>query len=410
MTSKTHSRGTCVGKVQDVSGTSVSISLHSDGHSGLNFVDGQGYRIGQIGSFVKIPVGYLDLFGIVAQVGASAAPTNIAHQESNGMRWMTVQLIGEGFRNGSFQRGISQYPTIDDEVHLVCESDLRSIYGRNEHKSHLVRIGHISGSESIDALIDVNKLVNRHSAVLGTTGSGKSTTVAGLLTALSSEERFPSARIVLLDLHGEYSKALGDRATVFRVSPSKDHANEHQLCIPYWALSFDEIMRLAFGHIPADNKARNIILERIVFAKISHIENNPIPGVTPDSVSADSPIPFSLGKLWHDLYCTEFGTYFKNKGSPLDPNNWAYCLDDKNNPIKGDPLLGIPPRFRQVKDIKDDPEKIHYIPDGLNFRAPLEALGAKLRTSRLDFILKPGEWSPDINGVPTKSLSDLMKT
>lgn len=410
MASKTHSRGTCVGKVQDVSGTSVSIALHSDGHSGLNFVGGQGYRIGQIGSFVKIPVGYLDLFGIVAQVGASAAPNNIAPQESNGMRWMTVQLIGEGFRNGAFQRGISQYPTIDDEVHLVSESDLRSIYGRTENQSQLVRIGHISGSESIDALIDINKLINRHSAVLGTTGSGKSTTVAGLLTALSDKERFPSARIVLLDLHGEYSKALGDRATVFRVSPSKDHPNEHQLCIPFWALSFEEVMRLAFGHIPADNKARNIILERIVSAKVSYIENNPIPGVTPDSVNADSPIPFSLSKLWHDLYSTEFGTYFKNIGSPLDPNNWAYCLDGNNKPVKGNALLGIPPKFRQVKDIKDDPEKIHYIPDGLNFRAPLEALGAKLRTSRLDFILKPGEWSPDINGTPTKSLADLMKT
>jgi len=408
MKPRSSAEGTCVGNVQDVSGTSVSVALHPDGHSGLNFVGGQGYRIGQIGSFVKIPVGYIDLFGIVSQVGASAVPGNLTSPAPNGMRWMTIQLIGEGYRNGAFQRGISQYPTIDDEVHLVAEQDLRAIYGRTDHQNHLVRIGHIAGSESIDALVDVNKLVTRHSAVLGTTGSGKSTTVAGLLTALSDRERFPSARIVLLDLHGEYAKALGDRAKVFRVSPSRSRPNEHQLCIPFWALSFEEVMRLAFGHVPSDNKARNVIMERIVSAKISHLKLHPIAGLTADNVNADSPIPFSLSQLWYDLYCTEFGTYYRSLGSPLDPANWAYALDPTNNPLKGDASLGTPPRFKQVKDVKEDPEKINYLPDGLNFRGPLESLGAKLRTSRFDFVLKPGDWTPDLNGVPKSSLEDLM--
>mgnify|MGYP003659801652 CR=1 FL=1 len=103
---------TLIGAVQDVSGTSVSVTLRADRFSGLSFVDGQGYRIGQIGSFVKIPVGYVDLFGIVSQVGASAVPENLAKAMPNGQRWMTVQLIGEGYRAGRFQRGISQYPKL----------------------------------------------------------------------------------------------------------------------------------------------------------------------------------------------------------------------------------------------------------------------------------------------------------
>ena len=106
---------TVIGSVQDVSGTSVSVTLRADRFSGLSFVDGQGYRIGQIGSFVKIPVGYMDLFGIVSQVGASAVPASLAKDLPNGLRWMTVQLIGEGYRTGRFQRGISQYPTIEIE-------------------------------------------------------------------------------------------------------------------------------------------------------------------------------------------------------------------------------------------------------------------------------------------------------
>lgn len=400
---------TVIGAVQDVSGTSVSVTLRADRFSGLSFVDGRGYRIGQIGSFVKIPVGYVDLFGIVSQVGASAVPESMANAMPNGQRWMTVQLIGEGYRSGKFQRGISQYPTIDDEVHLVSEIDLHSIYGKPGRQNHFVRIGHIAGSESIDALVDINKLVTRHSAIVGTTGSGKSTTVAGILNVLSDAERFPSARIVVLDLHGEYSRALGDRATVFKVNPDSRRKNERKLCIPFWALSFDEFLRVTFGSLPVDGKARNIILERVIEAKAQTLRATPMVGVTSESVSADSPVPFSLNKLWHDLYCTEFGTYYSSKGSATDTGNWAYDINATKTPILGDAEAGIPPRFKKVKNVKDDPEKINYIPDGLNLRSQLEALGSKLRVSRYDFLLRAGEWHPDLGGKVAKNLADLTK-
>lgn len=400
---------TVIGSVQDVSGTSVSVTLRADRFSGLSFVDGQGYRIGQIGSFVKIPVGYMDLFGIVSQVGASAVPSSLAKDLPNGLRWMTVQLIGEGYRTGRFQRGISQYPTIDDEVHLVSDADLRVIYGESDRQNHLVRVGHIAGSESIDALVDINKLVTRRSAVVGTTGSGKSTTVAGLLNVLSDEARFPSARIVVLDLHGEYSKALGDRATVFKINPDAQNPNEHRLCIPFWALSFDEMLRVTFGALPADGKARNFILERVIAAKTDSLKATPIRGLTAGNLSADSPVPFSLHKLWHELYGLDFATYYNSKGSPTDPANWAFELDANDIKIVGDAEAGHPPRFKKVKNVKDDQEKINYVPDGLNIRAQLEALGSKLRVSRYDFLLRAGDWHPNADGVVPKGLADLMK-
>lgn len=400
---------TVIGAVKDVSGTAVSVTLRADRFSGLSFVDGQGYRIGQIGSFVKIPVGYMDLFGIVCQVGASAVPEGMAKELPNGLRWMTVQLIGEGYRTGRFERGISQYPTIDDEVHLVSEADLRVIYGRTDRQNHLVRVGHIAGSESIDALVDINKLVTRHSAIVGTTGSGKSTTVAGILNVLSDGDRFPSARIIVLDLHGEYSKALGDRSTVFRISPDSRNANERRLCIPFWALSFDEMLRVTFGALPSDGKARNIILERVIAAKAESLKISPIVGLSEDNLSADSPVPFSLNKLWHELYATEFGTFYSAKGNPLDRANWAYEKDTDGNDLVGDADAGIASRFRKVKNIKDDLEKINYIPDGLNIRAQLEALGSKLRVSRYDFLLRAGDWHPTLSGAVTKGLAALMK-
>jgi len=404
------SRATVIGTVQDVSGTSVSVTLTSDRFSGLSFVHGQGHKIGQIGSFVKIPVGYVDLYGIVSQVGASAVPEKALQTMPNGLRWMTIQLIGEGYRSGKFQRGISQYPTFEDEVHLVSEADLQAIYGRSDKQNHLVRVGYVAGSESIDALVDVNKLVTRHSAVVGTTGSGKSTTVAGLLNVLSDESRFPSARIIVLDLHGEYGKALGDRANIFKINPDSRKTNEYKLCIPFWALNFDELMRVTFGILPADGKARNIILERVLAAKIQTLTAQPIDGVDPSSITADSPVPFSLNKLWYELYCHEFGTYFSAGGAnPADQATWAYEQDSAGNRLVGDAQAGIPPRFRKVKNVAADPEKINYLPDPLNIRSALEALGAKLRVARYDFLLKPEDWHPELNGTTERGLADLVR-
>lgn len=402
---------TFIGTVRDVNGASVSISLQNNHCSGLVFVNGQGYRIGQIGSFVKIPIGYLDLFGIVSQVGASAVPEKMAAIMPNGDRWMTVQLIGECYKSERFQRGISQYPTIDDAVHLVSDNDLYAIYGGLNDKNHFVRIGNIVGSESIDALININKLVTRHSAVVGTTGAGKSTTVAGILNVLSDCNRFPSARILILDIHGEYAHAFKDRANVFRVNPdtNSDNSSEKKLCIPFWALNFDEFIRVAFGALPSEGKSRSIILEKVLDAKKNTLKKYPITGFSPDTITVDSPVPFSLNELWYELYCTEFGTYYSGASKTPEPKNWAYEQDENGKDIKGCAELGIPPRFRRHKNVKDDPEKIQMLPDSLNLRSQLEALGAKLRTSRYNFILRAGDWHPDSTGCTQRTLAELME-
>ena len=110
---------TYLGTVEDVSGASISVALAKETTAGLTFITGVAYRIGQVGAFVRIPIGYVDLFGIVTQVGAGAVPDKIAAIEPHGHRWMTVELIGEGERDGLFQRGLSQSPAVGDAVHLV---------------------------------------------------------------------------------------------------------------------------------------------------------------------------------------------------------------------------------------------------------------------------------------------------
>lgn len=397
-------KSTYLGTIQDVSGTSLSVALDNTAPSGLTYVDGEGYRIGQIGSFVKIPIGYIDLFGIVTQVGASAVPENQTLAQPYGYRWIKVQLIGEGQRNGSFQRGISQYPTISDEVHLVSESDLKKIYGQPD-KPYFVKVGHIAGAESIPALIDINKLVTRHSAIVGTTGSGKSTTVASILNAISDPVKYPSARVIVFDLHGEYGHALKDRANIFKVNADKTAGSiEKDLFIPFWALSFEELSSVSLGGFN-NEKDENYVLEQISLAKKESLKKYAKEGVSEDTLNVDSPIAFSLNKLWYELYLENFGKFYPDRSDrPL-----AFEIDDAGLEMKGDLSAGIPPVFKPINTNKDNGERVQHPTSNLNIGQQLHSLGAKLRIPRFDFLFKPGDWTPAEDGKTEKDLDSLIQ-
>ena len=396
-----------LGDVKDVSGTTVRIEMSAKSLSGFVYIDGQGYRAGQIGSFVRIPIGFDNLFGIIAQVGASAVP-EVRKNILDGSRWMTVQLIGEGPRNGTFQRGLSQYPTIGDKVHLVSERELKDIYGQ-PNKPYFVRLGHISNAESIPALVDINKLITRHSAVVGTTGSGKSTTVASLMNAVSNGNDYPSARIVMLDLHGEYEQALKDKASIFKIATaSLSSQSQQKLLIPFWALNFEELCQVAFGEF-GNEKDKNIVMERVYKYKLDSLNKHPRNGVTKDTLSVDSPIPFSLHELWHELFIDTFGTYHNPKGRVGDPrDNLAYETDSKGKELKGDPYLGIPPTFKTVlTDAGAD--KINYLPGALGLGKQVLLLGTKLRIPRYNFIFRPEQFLPEADGKIANDIDELLK-
>ena len=112
---------TYLGTVASVSGSSVSVRMAQSVASGLTIIEGRTYRIGQVAGFVRIPQGYQDLFGVISQVGAQAAPQPTAATEPDTGRWMEVQLIGESIGD-VFERGISQYPNVDDSVHIATET------------------------------------------------------------------------------------------------------------------------------------------------------------------------------------------------------------------------------------------------------------------------------------------------
>ena len=399
---------TLIGTVQDVAGTSVSVSLVTATATGLSFYNGDSYRIGQVGSFVRIPLGYTSLFGVVSQVGAGAAPTTEGDLHPWGNQWLKVQLVGERGRAGKFERGVSQHPTINDAVHIVTEDDLREIYGPGDPVD-FVTVGHLASAESIPSRLNINKLVTRHSAVVGSTGAGKSTTVAGLLAALSDPSRYPSARVVVLDVHGEYAKALADRSSVFRVSTDAIAGkDEKPLQIPFWALSFDELIKLSFGEL--GDEAMATVADAIVELKRQSLENQPREGIVAERLTVDSPVPFCIHKLWFDLHKRQHRTIIPKPGSAADEVESAYVLDASGNPMQlGDAMSVTPPLYRTVKTTGSANERVQWGGDPINMRQQLAVLGSKLRDPQFAFLFDSDDWRPGIDGTVTKDLDSLLE-
>lgn len=381
---------TALGCVGAVAGAAISVRLAASVASGIAIIGGRSYRVGQVGSFVRIPQGYHDLYGIISEVGASATPAALLDARDHGERWMTVQLVGE-IVEASFERGISQYPNVNDEVHLVTEDDLAKIYGADE-AGHVV-VGRLANAESIPVRLDLNKLVTRHSAVLGSTGSGKSTTVASLLRSISlpTDGGFPSARILLLDIHGEYARALSGMAEIFRVSPTGD---EKPLVVPFWALPPADIISFLLGKV--DDRATTAILDKILAAKVARVAVKAFAGVDPDSMTVDSPVPYSIRKLWLELIDPEVKTW-------SDKNKTASTIEQE-----GDAAILRQPRYKPHST--DNTAPYQNSAGVLGIRRQLDRMRSRLLDRQFDFLLKPGDWTPELDGSTSHDLPELLRS
>jgi uncharacterized protein len=387
-----NARPTLLGHVGSVTGGSVSVQQVKSVASGLVIIGGTTYRIGQVGSFVRIPQGYQDLFGIVSDVGANALPEPLRLANDRGERWMTVQLVGESI-GSTFERGISQYPSINDEVHIVTESDLRRIYASPGPTQ--IPIGRLASAESMTVCVDLDKLITRHCAVLGSTGSGKSTTVASLLRSISKGEaasgktRFPRARILLLDIHGEYARALRDVSEVFRINPNP---GESQLRIPFWALDPTDLTQFLFGGL--EEKQATYIHDKILELKAASLAAGSYEGVQTSSLTISTPLPYSLNRLWLELIEPELMT--------LEGQN----RDEPAKETDGDALTLTPPKYKP-HGLGTKGPFLNQAARGI--RRPLDQLRSRLLDRQYDFLLHPGDWEPNLEGGIKSDLADLLK-
>jgi len=377
---------TYMGMVDSVKGSVVTVRI-TENLPTLIMIEGQSYRIGQVGSFVRIPLGYTQLYGVCTLVGSAAAPNAEEISQENSRKWLSITLFGESCGD-FFERGVSQYPTFGDEVHIVTSDDIRTIYNTAE-KERTITLGNIAASSGIPGRLDLGRLITRHSAIVGSTGSGKSNLVAVLLEAIASQG-FQSARVLVIDPHGEYASAVGDKGYVYKINPNKEEGHKN-LFIPFWALPFDELKKIALGDMQPNQESsiRDLLIDKKK-AAAKQLKKT----LADSEITADSPIPFSIKHLWFDLDDFERQTFKKDKKTPMgvktkgDPDKLLSNEYPPPNPSINEPFAHPSPKriFKQ-----------------------LELLKSRILDSNFRFLFEPGDGlSPNKEGKCKEDLDNLV--
>ena len=251
-----------------------------------------------IGNIVSIKQGDTRTIGLVLEVNVN--PHDWDMRATNHVN-MQIELIGEIRDNQYgipiFYRGVRTYPEMGSSAYLIELSDLAAIYTSNDPDS--VKIGSLTLREDIPAMISVNKLVNRHFAVVGSTGVGK-TTAVGLLMNKCLEEN-SKMHMLILDPHNEYEAHFRDKSIIL---------NSENLDLPFWMLRYEELADIIFpGRTPTPEEA-DALFEAMTLARVSYANQPrtaaPTSGVrrmpavenpASNNITADTPIPYRISDI-----------------------------------------------------------------------------------------------------------------
>lgn len=324
-----------IGKIVEVSGNQIRIELDTKITELTRSVYGQVYSVGQIGSIIKIHFGRKILFAYVrmlrmqSDILAEEGKTIILPGDDK--RILEADLFGQGIWSSkdvklSFVRGVETYPLPLQDAFLCLNDELEKIYRAAEDlkeidNNPMVPIGNYVGGNNAVCRANIDKLFGHHCAILGSTGSGKSGTVASILHSVLAHEtkgKKISPRIVIIDPHGEYAKAFSDKAVVYKAynEASAKTVKSEQLKLPYWLMSSDEFRSLVIGKTEFEATSQtNMVYQAVTYARLFNaglVDNvgddpsgeanseSPTAGKTENDIlnfDRDKPIPFLLSEF-----------------------------------------------------------------------------------------------------------------
>jgi len=167
-----------------------------------------------VGHHIVIQRGEARVVGLVTELKSQSSPGRDPDpQLDSAIIQVTVELVGEVSDQSDhvrYRRGLRIYPELGATCHPISARDLASLYAFQRGDG--INVGHLTNNPNITARFDVDELLTRHFAVLGSTGVGKTTGVAMLMRLCLAERE--NLRVIILDPHNEYQGHFPDQAVV----------------------------------------------------------------------------------------------------------------------------------------------------------------------------------------------------
>ncbi len=237
---------------------------------------------GQVGSQIKIRVGNSWLLASVRNQRQD--------RRAGGGIIANIDFLGEGQEEKltgkihSFRRGVTRYPIPGALIYPATTADLRQIYASDGRAN--IQIGTVYPTKDIRAGIYVDAMLGKHFALLGSTGTGKSTSLALILHRIC--EAAPEGHIVMIDPHGEYSAAFKTTGKIFDVT---------NLQMPYWLMNFEEHCEVL---LTSNGNEREVDADIVARCLLKARQKNRLAD-TMGKITVDSPVPYLLSDLSNEI-------------------------------------------------------------------------------------------------------------
>lgn len=231
--------------------------------------------------------------------------------EPNSLNVIKIVFIGElidheGAKYNIFRRNVSAVPSIDADCYKIHGNRLSAlmqcISTDAANVANPLKIGIYTMDDKSNAYLDGDRLFQRHAAIVGSTGSGKSYCVARIVEQMAD---LPNANSILFDIHGEYSTDSFQKEGVvhYKIATPSDleedgKLNKGILMVPYWLLTYEEMQALLLDR--SDQNAPNqamLLSKEILNQKENFVNGSPLKG----KITLDSPIPYKLDVVLHHL-------------------------------------------------------------------------------------------------------------
>jgi hypothetical protein len=263
-----------IGAVASVNNAVVSILLDPSITSLKKEINEKTYYIGQLGTYVLIPVESLVLLGMVSEMKKEDVNVNGQPQQ----RYILYVTMVGTVKGGRYDRGVSIYPVVDTPVYLAEDADLAVAFA--VFQRYGFSIGQVTLFENQRAYLDANKFFGKHIAILGSSGSGKSCAVASMLQKVS---RYPDTNIIILDIHNEYQKAFERNC---------NHLDIAEFELPYWLMNFDEMREMFIDEKDENASSQITVLKDLIILskKGKNPEMSPL-------ITIDTPVYYELGEI-----------------------------------------------------------------------------------------------------------------
>lgn len=249
-----------------------------------------------IGSYIKIPYSEADedyIIGIIKNYKIKNLDSDSSESEDLGTHFVIeVELIGSYFKKDGkylFERGAQGIPLPPNNgIEIVNNDDFKNIYSCKLDSTEQFKFSKLVQVSDVDVPVNGNKFFNKHFAIVGSTGSGKSHTVASLIQQAVKEKEsgftgLNNSHIVIFDIHGEYSEAFPDANII----------TSENIKLPYWLLDSEELGDL-FIESTESNSHNQISQFRFAVTENKKKENPTLPQ---EKIYYDSPLKFKIDEV-----------------------------------------------------------------------------------------------------------------